>query len=464
MYASGFYGKGVERIVSKDGISRRHFFCGSLLAGAVPVSGYGSVASLRRLGYKSPNEKLNIAAIGSGGKGYSDISSCAETENIIALTDPDEKRAARTFTKFPDVPNYKDFRRMLDKEEKNIDAVTVSCPDHMHGTAAMWAMARGKHVYCQKPLVRTVWEAQQLAAAATRHGVATQMGNQGYSNDGARECCEIIWNGDIGEVSEVHAWTDRPGRYWPQSPEVMPKEEPVPSTLDWEAWLGGSQPRPYSSVYCPHPWRAFPDFGCGAIGDMACHILGTPNMALKLGAPVSVECVSKEGVGQYTFPHKTSIRFDFPARPGFPPLKLFWHDSLNAQPKIDGVPDGELIGDKDINGSLFIGSKGMVTTGCYGEKTRLVPAKLMEDYKLPPQLLTRSPGHYRDWIRACKGGEASCSNFSVAGPFVQWMLLGVIAMKYEGKLEWDAARARFTNNKEANKYLKPDFRKGWKFV
>ena len=450
--------------MSTDGISRRRFFYGSLLAGAVPVSGYGSVASLKRLGYKSPNEKLNIAAIGSGGKGYSDISSCAETENIVALTDPDEKRAARTFAKFPDVPKYKDFRRMLDKEDKNIDAVTVSCPDHMHGTASMWAMARGKHVYCQKPLVRTVWEAQQLAAAAARHGVATQMGNQGYSNDGARECCEIIWSGDIGEVTEVHAWTDRPGRYWPQSPEVMPKEEPVPSTLDWEAWLGGSQPRAYSSVYCPHHWRAFPDFGCGAIGDMACHILGTPNMALKLGAPVSVECVSKEGVGQYTFPHKTTIRFDFPARHGFPALKLFWHDSLKAQPRIEGVPEGELIGDKDINGSLFIGSKGMVTTGCYGENTRLVPAKLMADYKKPPKLLTRSPGHYRDWIRACKGGEPSCSNFSVAGPFVQWMLLGVIAMKFEGKLEWDAARTRFTNNKEANRYLKPDFRKGWKFV
>jgi predicted dehydrogenase len=181
-------------------VSRRHFFYGSLLAGAVPTAGFGSVASLRSMGYKSPNERLNIAAIGSGGKGYSDINGCL-TENIVALTDPDDKRAERTFKQFPNLPKYKDFRRMFDKHEKEIDAVLVSCPDHMHGTASMWAMARGKHVYCQKPLVRTVWEAQQLQLAAARYGVATQMGNQGYSNDGARECAEIIWNGDIGNVT-----------------------------------------------------------------------------------------------------------------------------------------------------------------------------------------------------------------------------------------------------------------------
>jgi predicted dehydrogenase len=448
--------------MSQPAVSRRYFFYGSLLAGAVPAAGFGSAASLARLGYKSPNETLNIAAIGAGGKGYSDINGC-RPENIVAMADPDDKRAERTFKQFPNVPKYKDFRQMFDKEGKNIDAVLVSCPDHLHGSASMWAMARGKHVYCQKPLVRTVWEAQQLREGAAKYKVATQMGNQGYSNVGARECCEIIWSGEIGNVTEVHAWTDRPGRYWPQGPAVEPKEAPVPSTLDWNAWLADAEPRPYSPAYVPHNWRAFPEYGCGAIGDMACHILGTPNMAMRLTAPVSVECVKKEGVSKYTFPFQTVIRFDFPARANMPPVKIFWYDSVKTQPKFPGVPEGELIGDKDINGSLFIGDKGMVTTGCYGENTRLIPDARMKDYKMPPPLLTRSPGHYRDWIRACKGGETSCSNFGVAGPFVEWMLLGVIAMKFEGKLDWDAQKKQFTNNKEANSYLKPKFRKGWKF-
>ncbi len=450
--------------MAQSGISRRYFFYGAVLAGAVPQAGFGSVASLKRLGFKSPNEKLNIAAIGAGGKGYSDIMACRETENIVALADPDEKRAERTFQTFPNLPKYKDFRQMFDKQAREIDAVLVSCPDHMHGSAAMWAMTRGKHVYCQKPLTRTVWEAQELEKAARKYGVATQMGNQGYSNQGARECCEIVWAGDIGNVTEVHAWTNRPLKYWPQGPDVIPQEAAAPSTLDWNAWLGGAEMRPFSPAYVPHNWRGFPEYGCGAIGDMACHILGTPNMALRLTAPVSVECVKQEGKSKYTFSQRNVIRFDFPARGAMPPVKIYWYDSMDAQPKIEGVPQGELLGDKDINGSVLIGDKGMVTTGCYGERTRLVPAEKMKDYKLPPQLLTRSPGHYRDWIRAAKGGEPACSNFSVAAPFVQWMLLGVIAMKFEGKLEWDAAKGRFTNNAEANQYLRPKFRKGWKFA
>ena len=419
--------------------------------------------SLKQLGFKSPNEKLNIAAIGAGGKGYTDITGC-KTENIVALVDPDEKRAARAFTEYTKAAKYKDFRRMFDKETNNIDAVTVSTPDHMHGTAAMWAMARGKHVYCQKPLTRTVWEASELTAGAAKYGVATQMGNQGYSNEGARQCCEIIWNGDIGDVKEVHAWTNRPGKYWLQGPDVVPNEEAVPSTLDWEAWLGCAEMRPYSPAYVPQKWRGFPEFGCGAVGDMACHILGTPNMALRLTAPVSVECVKQEGTGKYTFPKMSVLRWDFPARGSMPPVSVYWHDGLMQQPDIQGVPVGELIGDSDTNGSIFIGDKGMVTTGCYGERTRLVPAEKMRDYQLPAPFLSRSPGHYRDWIRAAKGGEPACSNFSVAGPFVQWMLLGVIAMKFEGKLMWDAAKMRFTNNQAANEFLRPKFRKGWKFV
>jgi predicted dehydrogenase len=443
--------------------SSRRVFVGTLLAGAVPAGGFGSVPSLKNLGYKSPNEKMNFAAIGAGGKGASDIAGL-KSENLVALVDPDEKRAARTFNEYPKVTKYKDFRRMFDKELKNIDAVTVSTPDHVHGSASMWAMTRGKHVYCQKPLTRTVWEARELTLAAGKFGVATQMGNQGYSNEGARQCAEIVWSGDIGHVTEVHAWTDRPRKYWPQGPSVEPKEEPVPSTLDWEAWLGGSPYRPYSPAYAPHHWRGFPDFGCGAIGDMACHILGTPNMALRLTAPVSVECIKQEGKGKFTFPLASTIRFDFPSRGSMPPVKIFWHDGMSKQPDIAGVPEGQLLGDKDINGSVFIGEKGIVTTGCYGERTRLMPDEKMKDYRMPAPVLTRSPGHYRDWVRACKGGDPSCSNFAVAGPFVQWMLLGAISMRFEGKLDWSAEQGKFTNNPAANEFLKPKFRKGWKFA
>src|SRR3974377_1594251 len=217
-------------------VSRRYFFFGSALAGAVPAFGFGSTPSLKFAGDKSPNEKLNVAAIGSGGQGASNLGAAAPTENIVALCDVDDRRAAKTFERFPDAPKFRDFRQMLDKEGKNIDAVIVATPDHMHATAAVWCMERGKHVYVQKPLVRTIWEARQLREAANKYQVATQMGNQGYSNEGTRQCAEIVWNGDIGNVTEVHAWSDRP--LWPQGLTGIPKKDPIPSTLAWDLWLG----------------------------------------------------------------------------------------------------------------------------------------------------------------------------------------------------------------------------------
>ena len=304
--------------------NRRYFFFGSLLAGAIPASGFGSAPSLRRLGYKSPNEKLNIASIGAGGKAFSDIKGCA-SENIVALCDVDEVRAARKFKEYPKVPKYKDFRRMLDEQANNIDAVIVAIPDFMHATAAMWCMERGKHVYVQKPLTRTVWEARQMLEAAKKYKVATQMGNQGYSNEGTRQAAEMIWAGEIGKVTEVHAWTDRP--IWPQglteipacrtrcrirsigtSGWASPRSVPIPrGGPDYQSPLMGH-------FYQPGNWRGFYDFGCGALGDMACHILGAPNLALQLGAPTSVECIQKEGPSDFMFPKKSVIRYDFPAR------------------------------------------------------------------------------------------------------------------------------------------------------
>jgi predicted dehydrogenase len=288
------------------------------------------------------------------------------------------------------------------------------------------------------------------------------MGNQGYSNEGTRLCAEMVWAGEIGNVTEVHAWTNRP--IWPQGLTAVPAVEPVPPTLDWNSWLGLAPERSYSSEYAPFKWRGWYDFGCGALGDMACHILGAPNMALLLDAPSSVECLQQEGRSPFTFPTKSVIRFDFPARGSMPPVKLFWYDGLKETPRPPSVPEGELLGDRGNNGSLFIGDKGFITTGCYGERTRLVPASKMEGYRSPPPFLTRSPGHYRDWIRACKGGEPACSNFSIAGPFTEWILLGVLALRVEGRLEWDSKRMKVTNVKEANQYVKPQFRKGWKFA
>jgi hypothetical protein len=536
-------------------ITRRHFFYGSLLAGAVPAAGFGSTPSLKAAGYKSPNEKLNVASIGAGGQAASNIGAAAPTENIVALCDVDDRRASSMYNRFEKAPKYKDFRKMLDKEEKNIDAVIVAIPDHMHATAAMWCMERGKHVYVQKPLVRTVWEARQLKDAAKKYGIATQMGNQGYSNEGTRQCAEMIWNGEIGGVTEVHAWSDRP--MWPQGLTEIPKPDAVPSTLDWDLWLGIADNRPFTAdgktdpdrnggfFYQPFNWRGFYDFGCGALGDMACHILGAPNMALHLSHRklLSVECIKKEGVSSFMFPKSSVIRFDFAAYGNMPALKIFWHDGLKETPKIEGVPAGEWLGDPPSlpgaggrgggrgagapggaagaaaapagaqagapgaagagrgagfgrpagngfqspgrvfnwddfealksataplrfpqpDGSLFIGDKGMLTTGTYGEMTRLVPVEKMRDYRMPAPLLTRSPGHMRDFIRACKGGDPACSNFDIAAPFVEWMLLGVIALRNEGKLEYDPEKMRFTNNTEANKYLKPTFRKGWEF-
>ncbi|MFL6447019.1 MAG: Gfo/Idh/MocA family oxidoreductase [Bryobacteraceae bacterium] len=510
--------------MKRDGISRRYFFYGSLLAGAIPAGGFGSVPSLKKLGYKSPNEKLNIVSVGAGGKAVSDIQACAETENIVALCDVDEKRAARIYSQFPSVPKYKDFRVMFDKENANFDAVIVTIPDHMHTAVGLAAMERGKHVYMQKPLAHTVWECRELVKAAEKYKVATQMGNQGYSNEGTRQCAEMIWSGQIGNVTEVHAWTNRPA--WPQGIKEPPASSPVPNTLDWDLWLGVAKERPFSDDYLPFSWRGFYDFGSGSLGDMACHILGAPNMALRLGAPTNVESVSQENNGDIYFPSKSVVRFDFPARDNMPPVTIFWYDAMREdQPTFPGAPKDEILGDlprnrrtraqssvkpaerqiqggvfteeffdpKDApappprasqpaepqdeharkeaqwmklintgtNGSLFKGEKGMITTGTYGEWTRLLPVERMRDYEFPPEFLPRSPGHYRDWIRACKGGSPACSNFSVSAPFTEWIALGAIAIKLNCKLEWDSEKMRVTNNSEANELLKPVVRKGW---
>jgi predicted dehydrogenase len=394
----------------------------------------------------------------------------------------------------------------------------------MHAAAALAAMELGKHVYVQKPLAHTVWECRELRKAAEQYKVATQMGNQGYSNEGARQCAEMIWNGEIGNVTEVHAWTNRPA--WPQGIKERPAPSAVPSWLDWDSWLGVASQREYSEDYLPFSWRGFFDFGLGALGDMACHILGAPNLALRLGAPTSVECVSQEGRSEFYYPASSVVRFDFPARQGMPPVKVFWYDAMRGeQPTFPNAPQTEILGDlprarqgeappqmkprerqiqggvfteeffhpkpaapvetrtpstkhlsareekeahwmslirTGTNGSLFVGDKGMITTGTYGEWTRLLPVEKMRDYEFPPEFLPRSPGHYRDWIRACKGGVPACSNFNVSAPFTEWIGLGALAIRLNARLDWDPENMRITNNADANELLKPAIRKGWK--
>jgi predicted dehydrogenase len=443
--------------MAKDKVSRRYFLMASGAAGVAACASNGrtgSPPSLVRAGYKSPNERLNVGAIGAGGKGSSDIGGCA-AENVVALCDVDWKSAAKTFERFPRAQKYKDFRQMLDREK--LDAVTISTADHTHAIAALWAMQRGIHVYVQKPLTHNVREARLLAQAARKYKVATQMGNQGHSGEGARLLCEMIWSGMIGEVREVHAWTNRP--IWPQGLGALAGEA-VPSHLDWDLFLGPSEMRPYNPGYTPFKWRGWWDWGCGALGDMACHILDAANWALQLTHPTSVECLKQEGRTAETFPRKSIVRFEFPARRTMPAVVLTWSEGELPPAHPSGVPEGQKVGEGN-NGSLFVGDKGLITTGTYGQNTRLLPDERMADFAPPAQMLTRSPGHYQDWIRACKGGEPACSSFDYAGPFTEWILLGTIAQRFEGKLLWNAEKMEFTNRPEANQYLARAYRKGW---
>ncbi len=549
-----------------QGISRRYFFFGTLLAGAVPPGGFSSAQSLKRLGYKSPNEKLNLAAIGGGGQAFNDITDAdAGVENVIAIADVDFARGVPAFEKWPKAEKYRDFRSMLDKH-KDIDAVTVGVPDHMHLYCALHAMQMGKHVYVEKPLTRTVWEARLLQQAAEKYKVATQMGNQGYSTEAIRVTCEIIWSGEVGDVTEVHAWHGSPG--WPQGMQKIPAPTPVPDTLDWDLWLGTAAARPYTAgdeeyrayvasgkgqgrgpmlpaggradapggapngpgagrggrgfggqsfgFYLPFNWRGFHDFGSGLFGDWGVHIMGAAYWALNLRPEylVSVERIKAEGLSPFTYPVKNGVKYEFGARGNMPPLTLYWEDcvqdggwvppGMTAEearkiagkgPQVAPLGGGRGPGGPGGRGGpggppgafggrgpgaqgtgyncIMSGTKGYLGTSGQTGDVGLLPGSRWAEYKLPAATLTRSPGanqaegfrihsvHLKDWVRACKGGTPACSNFSVAGPYTEWLVLGAVATHYEGKLTWDNAKMEFTNNKDATRWIKPLYRKGW---
>lgn len=388
-----------------------------------------------------PSEKLNIAAVGCGGKGESDIRGVATGNNIVALCDVDEQRAHNTFKRFPKAKRYKDWRVMLEKE-KTIDAVTVSTPDHVHGPAALAAIQLGKHVYVQKPLTRTIYEARQLLEASRRYKVATQMGNQGHASDDTRKICEWIWQGAVGTVKEVHWWTNRP--IWPQGIERPTETPPVPPTLDWNLWLGFRPWRPYNPAYCPFKWRGWWDFGSGALGDMGCHIMDAGFWALDLARPLSVEAESF-GMNVETFPKWSIIRYQFPAHGKFGPLTVTWYDGGKLPPLPPAIeewakeyqdPDRKNKLPTGANGQMYVGDKGVLVAGTYGGGPKIYPQSRMDEFLAtkPKQLIERTPGHYEEWLRACKGGKPASGSFEHAVPLTKLVLLGNQALLSKDKL------------------------------
>jgi predicted dehydrogenase len=462
-------------------LSRRDFLGGAATAAAA----FTIVPSyvLGRNGSTPPSGKLNIASVGAGGMAGHNISVCGETENIVALCDVDDGRAAGTYNKFPQASKYRDFRKMLEKEEKNIDAVIVATPDHTHAVAAMMAIKMGKDVYVQKPMTHSVKEARMLTEAAREHKVITQMGNQGHSGEGIRLVCEWIWDGAIGKVREVHAWTNRP--IWPQG-IPRPKDTPaVPQNLAWDLWLGPAPQRPYHPVYAPFSWRGWWDFGTGALGDMACHIMDPVFWALKLRYPVSVEActplVNSEGFTLTesdawqkladkktleSYPISSIVRYKFPARGDMPPVAFTWYDGGMMPPTPDELPSGRRMGDND-GGVLFVGDKGKLVCGCYGRSPRLLPDSLMDEFmqKRPDKTIPRVPGgeggHEKDWIRACKDRKQPSSNFEYSGPLTETVVMGNLAIRTGKKIDWDGANIKVTNDQEANQFVHREYRKGW---
>ncbi|MSU34258.1 MAG: Gfo/Idh/MocA family oxidoreductase [Pedosphaera sp.] len=412
------------------------------------------------------NEKLNIASIGAGGQAAGDIGQLA-SQNIVALCDVDWRHAAGTFAKFPDAKKFKDYRKMLDTIHSEVDAVIVGTPDHHHFFASMAAVRLGKHVYCEKPLTHSVWEARELTQTAREAKVATQMGNQAQASEETRRLQEFVMDGVIGPIREVHIWTDRPSRglfaeYWPQG-VTRPSDSPaVPDTLDWDLWLGPAPWRPYHPAYLPAKWRGWLDFGTGALGDIACHYFDPVFRALKLGAPISVEASSTR-VNEETYPLGSMVTYQFPARGEMPALKLVWYDGGLRPPRPPQMQDKDPMGD---NGHLLVGDKGIITTDW--SKWRIYPEKLAREYGEPPKRLPRSPGHHQEWINACKGGPKAGSNFDWAGPMTETVLLGNVALRKQlrerltlAPLKWDPEKGAFSNVSEANQFLRREYRPGW---
>jgi predicted dehydrogenase len=464
-------------------ISRRDF-----LGGAVAASTAFTVVPryvLGGAGHTPPSEKVNIAVIGTGGQGLHNIRALfgQADAQIIAVCDVNEESDYSRFyykgtagrgpaLKLIEKHNsdskaggankacasHVDFRKMLDKE-KAIDAVLVATPDHVHAIATMAAINNGKHVYCEKPLTHSVYETRKIVQAAREAKVATQMGNHGHSGEGIRMTVEWIRDGAIGDVREVHSWSNTGGG-WSDGRTARPKDTPpVPAGLDWELWLGPAKHRPYHIAYAPYNWRGWWDFGTGAHGDMACHNLDPAFWALELGHPLTVEATSS-GINPETTPITSTLTYQFGARGNMPPVKVIWYGGGLMPPRPEELEPGrELTGGG--NGILFVGDKGKIMCGGWGGTPRIIPETKMKAYETPAKTLARSNGHHRDWLDACKGGKPASSNFDCAGPMTEVILLGNVALRTGKKLTWDGANMKATNAPEADKYLRPEYQNGW---
>ena len=475
-----------EKIIGKKKVNRRQFLTSAASAAAVFTIVPRHV--LGGAGYTPPSEKLNIAGVGIGGMGNENLKAMAKLdsdgqgnlipltgpskgENIVALCDVDPNYAAHSIKLFPRAKVYQDFRRMLEKQ-KDIDAVLVATPDHSHAVIAMAAIKAGKHIYVQKPLTHSVHEARMLTEAAREAGVATQMGNQGHSGEGIRLIREWIQAGAIGKVREVHVWTDRP--VWPSGLEMKKPEEtpPVPKELDWDLWIGPAHYRPYHPKYHPFDWRAWWDFGTGALGDMACHNMDPIFWALDLKYPTSVEASTSVfnkdwkpvNHGQ-VYPRSSIVRYTFPARGDMPKLKLNWYDGGLLPPIPDELERGRRLGDSS-GGNLYIGEKGIIMCGTSAANPRLIPETAMKKFTPPKKTIERikggKAGHEQNWIQACKGGKPACSNFEYSGPLTETVLMGNLAIRHpHRKLLWNGEKMEITNFPEANEYVRRQYRQGW---
>ena len=436
-------------------VSRRDFIKKSALtAASITILPSFTVSGL---GHRMPSDKLNIVGVGVGGKGHHNLRGMLP-ENIIGLCDVDWNYAENCFKEFPDVKKYKDWRIMFDELGKEMDAVMVATSDHTHAIIAATALTMGKHVYCQKPLTHSIYESRLLTRLAAKHKVATQMGNQANSGDGVRQLCEWIWNGEIGEVREVHAWTDRP--IWPQGLQRPKETMKAPKTLDWDLFIGPAPMRPYHEIYTPWNWRGWWDFGTGAFGDMACHVLDPIYQALKLGYPTKIQG-SSSVINTESPPQSEMVEFVFPARDhlpkvAMPEVKVYWYDGGLLPNRPEGMPDGENLMQDSLGGCLFVGTKDTLHCDCGGFNARLLSGRKPN----VPQTLRRIPGatgyidgyHEQDWIRACKESSTNrvepTSNFAYSGPFNEMVLLGVLAIRLQGLrkiLHWDGPNMTFTN-------------------
>jgi predicted dehydrogenase len=399
------------------------------------------------------NERLNIGVIGVGGRGASDLAGVA-SENIVAICDVDENRLNAAGSEYPDAKRYFDYRKLL--EQQNLDAVVVATPDHHHAPATIRALQRGLHVYCEKPLTHTVNEARRIAETAAKMKIATQMGTQNHEHLSYLRLVELIQSGAIGSVREVHVITDRPGSWWSQGMD-RPKDTPaVPVHIQWDLWLGPAATRDYHPAYVPFKWRGWWDFGCGAIGDMAIHLMDPSFWALELGGPVSVASKGPE-VHAHSGPTWMITHFSFRERgkgeEKLPPVDVYWYEGT-------AKPDSRIASELPMNGSLFIGDKGRIAIQ-HGGSPKLLPEEVFVDFKGPDPYLPKSPGHHQQWIDACKTGSRTGSNFGYAGPFTEIVLLGNIAYRTGQTIEYDPATGRVTNRSEANDLLDKPYRKGW---